>query len=56
MGLFLILAGSTLIVAEVLITFIYYWAGHEPTFWEYIDVLVSIALGVCTIFLGANMS
>lgn len=56
MGLLLILAGSILIVVEILVVFIYYWTGREPNVWEYLDAVVSIALAVLTIFLGANMS
>lgn len=51
----LIITGSVLLLMEIIIVILSYRAGHEPTFYEYMDVIVTVCLALLTIFVGVNM-
>lgn len=58
----LIIAGSIIlsmeiafVILEIALVIFYYRVGHEPTFYEYMDVIVTVCLALLTIFIGVNM-
>ena len=51
----LIIAGSILLLMEIALMILYYRVGHEPNFYEYMEVIVIVCLTVLTIFIGVNM-
>lgn len=51
----LIIAGSIILSMEIALVIFYYRVGHEPTFYEYMDVIVTVCLALLTIFIGVNM-
>lgn len=50
----LIIAGSIVLSLEVALVVFYYRVGYEPTFYEYMDAIITVCLALLVIFIGVN--
>lgn len=51
----LIIAGSIVLSLEIALVVFYYRVGYKPTFYEYMDIIVTVCLALLAIFVGVTV-